>query len=231
MSYLPDIDMGRISALEITCVDPAYAASSLPWMSNVDVSYTPGNHPLGGHVQQAPGLQQFFFRYNRQKGLMEPISQSDVHDNLPNGIMQLAYDADKEQAVLGIPGDVYAFSMNGAGFAFGKPKVAPAWVANAVLGELMNRHGNPNGVDLYVMMHPDCGLFANNVGVISLRKEGVALDPSGKDFMGSAYQTAEHAAKQDAKGCLYGHGSMLMTHSPEYVQRTPGIVSALKKSN
>jgi hypothetical protein len=166
-AILEGIGIARdIRRVGVTCVDPDYPAVVLG-DSFDGVSYTAAGHAYGGHVQQvADGLVQVSLVY--RNGHFEVLSQDNVHKNLGNGVIQLAYSADENALVFGVPGDVLAFSgdpvgsIESFGFAFGNPDRAPPTAARDLLLYLVaNYSQHPvEDVGVSVMAHPDCGQFA-----------------------------------------------------------------------
>ncbi len=223
----------------LTCVDPKYPASSLKEgvddaeirerVAQANVSYDEN------HVQQAPGYSQAFYAYI--DGKFERIDKSRVHENLPNGVIQVA--AGKGVAVVGIPGDVLALDRDGPGFAFGNPGKAPAEAALSFLDSFIE-YAKEHGKELYfvAMSHKDCGAYANNVGKLepALKEAGLTLNKEGKDYEGSAYEQREGKDKQLAARSLVEHLNStginrIYVFTPKYVERTPGIVRALSGSH
>ena len=197
MDYLEQIldDAGfnrEIENIIITCVDPSYPADTVG--GSTEVHYTDSLHDLCGHVQQIgdPELQfQVSLVYEAETGRFSAIPQEKVHDNLGNGVVQLTYDHFRQTLVIGIPGDVVAFSEDSEyevpglegcrsviGFAFGNPNKAPAGLARLLLLSIINDYSTiPNSeISVTAMAHPDCGHYAATEAVTFSRAFGPVVD-------------------------------------------------------
>ncbi|GBE19266.1 hypothetical protein BMS3Abin16_01881 [archaeon BMS3Abin16] len=184
-------------AVIVTCVDPDYNAASLAddvsdeslktLLAGLKVWYDSSN------VQQAaPGWTQFAMAYTgREKGFVE-IDKKMVKDSLQNGVVQIAVDTRGKTVVLAIPGDCYAFNLKGAGFAFGQPHAAGPDAATMLLQTILDCavDWENGGVNLVLMAHPDCRLYAFNEGDI---KDGKSL--STNTFLESTYHKCESHLK------------------------------------
>ncbi len=232
-----------INRIIITCVDPKYPVSSLGEdFKDIPVYYD------DNHRQQieedATGFFQFALTYNNYYNGFDIIEKREVHGSLPLGVVQLAYN--DSTLVIGIPGDVYAFNQGGTGFAFGKPRAAGPSIAENLLRTLllyMSTDGiNTNIKNIDLMMHPDCGLFANNVGCIDEACSAAAklLSSDGKNYEGSEYHQLETEHKergvQDIQGSVYSlpitgrRGSIdIRVIVPPYQQRQPGVTKIIKE--
>jgi|GEM_PF-5255810 len=206
MTGAADID-GIIEAKEIgrgfktfvvTCVDPDYNASSLAavadkrlkkLLTKTDVWYDKSN------VQQTgKDYIQFNLAFNPLEKRFYEIDKTQVKDSLSNGVVQIAVCSAKKTIVIGIPGDSYAFNLAGAGFAFGKPDHAGPQAATSLVKTILNSTADfeSDSVDLVLMAHPDCGLYACNEGSLQ-GALGKRLSPDR--FMNSRYQQSEDAHK------------------------------------
>jgi len=219
----------------LTCVDKDYAVKSLGVAcAGIDVSYD------SNHVQQVgepTKFSQLFLAYDASSGGLVKIAKNEVHESLPKGIMQLALG--KQDLVIGIPGDCYALDPEGKGFAFGVPDLAKGHVAQAALKSIVEHSTMkvPNSsVSTYLMMHPDCGLFANNVGKHdeTCIKAAHDLVTHKRSFPNSEYCKIEGIAKNIAMGEAVSllqqllPGANISAIRPAYVTREAGIVNALK---
>ncbi len=224
----------NVTRLIITCIDPNYPVSSLGYgFEDIDVSYTPSNHELGGHVQIAgKGFKQVFLRHKTPDGY-ETIEQDKVHESLGDGVIQLAYREVDGTIVMGIAGDAYAFHPSGAGFAFANPGHISAEHSNDLLSTMIQYAEEIKSV--FVMTHPDCGLYANNVGSHQEPQISQAqlLEIDGSNYMNSSYNVTEHDEKRVAveniKEIAYGLGVReVKSITPKYQKRTPGVLKALE---
>ncbi len=219
----------KASRFIVTCVDPKYPAESLgEGCKEVDVWYD------DLHVQQAGNFKKFrqlFLAYDAASGSFKEIAKDNVNGNLPKGVIQLALG--ESSVVMGIPGDAYAFvnGKEGAGFAFGKPNRAPGDAARAVLTAIVNYCSAKasSAREIWLMAHPDCGLFANNVGKFSYAEAAGQLLKDGH-FAGSEYELCE--MKEKLKGLIavarMFPNAAIHAVRPAYQERKAGIVKALE---
>ncbi len=223
----------EVKTIVITCVDPNYSTESLglPGVGLVQYDHN--------HVQQADPARfiQLFLAYNAMARRLESIAKEQVHESLPRGILQIA--SSKDTLVLGIPGDSYAFSTGGTGFAFGMPNHAPAIVAQDVLKGIVSYSTQKVGkkkVSAVVMMHPDCGLFANNVGRHDDAHIRAAQDLVNKKCVYTETEYCRLETEAKAKGAADAirlinkllPGAVVQIARPPYVNnRVPGVVNAL----
>ncbi|MBI2581317.1 hypothetical protein HYV85_05965 [Candidatus Woesearchaeota archaeon] len=217
----------------VTCVDPKYPARSLgEECQEADVWYD------DSHVQQAGDSKQFrqlFLVYDAASNSFKEITKDSVNENLPKGVVQLALGEGTREStiVMGIPGDAYAFvnGKEGTGFAFGKPNGAAGDVAQAVLMALVQYCSAKASaaMRIWLMAHPDCGLFANNVGKF-LYAEAAWQLLKGQHFIGSEYQSCEASEKLRGIVAVARMFPDATVHAvrPAYQERKAGIVKALE---
>ncbi|MFV2041034.1 MAG: hypothetical protein ACC644_03485 [Candidatus Hydrothermarchaeales archaeon] len=181
----------------VTCVDPDYNAASLvddvsdmslkTLLAGLDVWYDSSN------IQHAaPGWTQFALVYNGGEERFVEIDKKLVKDSLQKGVVQIAVNTTGRTVVLAIPGDCYAFNQEGAGFAFGQPHAAGPDAATMLLQTLLDCAVDLDSecVNLVLMAHPDCSLYAFNEGDI---RDGKSL--STNTFLESTYHKCESNLK------------------------------------
>jgi len=182
-------------AVVITCVDPDYNAASLAddvsdmslktLLAGLDVWYDSSN------IQHAaPGWTQFALAYKGREERFVEIDKKLVKDSLQKGVVQIAVNTTGRTVVLAIP--CYAFNRRGAGFAFGQPHAAGPDAATMLLQTLLDCAVDLDSecVNLVLMAHPDCSLYAFNEGGI---KDGKSL--STNTFLESTYHKCESNLK------------------------------------
>ncbi len=218
-------------AVVITCVDPDYNAASLAddvsdmslktLLAGLDVWYDSSN------IQHAaPGWTQFALVYNGREERFVEIDKTLVKDSLQNGVVQIAVNTTGRTVVLAIPGDCYAFNRRGAGFAFGQPHAAGPDAATMLLQTVLDCavDWDSGCVNLVLMAHPDCGLYAFNEGDI---KDGKSLSPN--TFLESTYHKCESDLKNRgfldlSKAVSHHHNLRVLKAVPRYrPNRTPCI--------
>jgi len=228
------------SKIVITCVDPKYPASSADPDELNPVNYN--SH----HVQQAPPSDaQVSLKYDA-RGNFIPIPQEAVHDSLNQGVVQLDQHVTNQNlitsairtVVIGIPGDCYAFNQSGTGFSFNNPGYAQPQIAEQLL-EALIRYSSSDNIQFYAMAHPDCGLFANNVGKRKheLIETAKTLEQDLSSYPSSSYARVERLEKKKGadhlKIILSRYSKVKEVHIvlPQYQARTPGIVNALHSAH
>ena len=216
--FLKNAGFGQFEQILITCVDPDYPVRSLgKEFQYLDVSYTTDNEQC---AQKATARLDLRFWGH---GGFSPICPEDVHELLGAGVVQLSQV--DSVAVLGIPGDVYAFYPKGSGFGFGNPYAIRPDESRQLLHSLAV-YGRTS--EVIAMMHPDCMLVAYNVG--KYQTYASALIDS---FPSSPYSAWEMQLKQGAAESLrvYVQNTLNLRFrlvSPVYVARRPVVLKTIR---
>jgi hypothetical protein len=183
----------NLNRLIMTCADPNYPVSSMgDEFSAIEVSYD------SEHIQQVgKGYKQLPLLYDKiDKWMM--LEKELIHEALPLGVAQLAWNKERGVIVVGATGDAYTCHPEGTGFGFGT-RNAPPHMMLELLGTLLTygQKGSSNFQDVAIMAHPDCLAFAAGPGVSSIKVSAFAsaLSQNPEEYLGSKYQLTEREQK------------------------------------